>query len=81
MSDVLVACDEDGLIEETNAALCELVGRSEAGTARHAGARTCWPTQQSVQRWQLAMYHAASRDAAVVELNLRDARASRCRWT
>jgi two-component system sensor histidine kinase HupT/HoxJ len=36
MSDVLVVCDEHGRIEETNAALCELVGRSDAqlhGTA------------------------------------------------
>jgi two-component system sensor histidine kinase HupT/HoxJ len=30
MSDVLIACNADGLIEETNAALCELVGRSDA---------------------------------------------------
>lgn len=30
MSDVLVVCDERGLIEQANAALCELVGRSEA---------------------------------------------------
>ena len=30
MSDVLVVCDEQGRIEETNAALCELVGRSDA---------------------------------------------------
>ena len=30
MSDVLVVCDEHGRIEETNAALCELVGRSDA---------------------------------------------------
>ena len=29
MSDVLIACNEQGGIEETNAALCELVGRSE----------------------------------------------------
>ena len=29
MSDVLVACNAEGLIEETNAALCELVGRSD----------------------------------------------------
>jgi two-component system sensor histidine kinase HupT/HoxJ len=29
MSDVLVACNGAGLIEETNAALCELVGRSD----------------------------------------------------
>jgi two-component system sensor histidine kinase HupT/HoxJ len=30
MSDVLIACNGEGQIEETNAALCELVGRSEA---------------------------------------------------
>jgi len=30
MSDVLFACDENGLIEQTNAALCELVGRGQA---------------------------------------------------
>ena len=30
MSDVLVACNEAGVIEETNAALCELVGRPDA---------------------------------------------------
>lgn len=30
MSDVLLVCDEHGRIEETNAALCELVGRSDA---------------------------------------------------
>ena len=29
MSDVLLVCDEHGRIEETNAALCELVGRSD----------------------------------------------------
>ncbi len=29
MSDVLVVCDAQGLIEETNAALCELVGRTD----------------------------------------------------
>ena len=30
MNDVLIACNQDGVIEETNAALCALVGRSEA---------------------------------------------------
>ncbi len=30
MSDVLLVCDERGVIEETNAALCELVGRGDA---------------------------------------------------
>ena len=30
MTDVLIVCGADGQIEETNAALCELVGRSDA---------------------------------------------------
>ena len=30
MSDVLAACNQAGQIEETNAALCELVGRTDA---------------------------------------------------
>ncbi|MFG6448547.1 ATP-binding protein [Roseateles sp. BYS180W] len=30
MSDVLIVCDQRGRIEQSNAALCELVGRSEA---------------------------------------------------
>ncbi|MFM2059440.1 MAG: hypothetical protein RLY71_3825, partial [Pseudomonadota bacterium] len=30
MSDVLVACQADGTIEETNAAFCTLTGRSDA---------------------------------------------------
>jgi len=30
MSDVLLVCNERGVIEETNAALCELVGRNDA---------------------------------------------------
>ncbi|MEY4737403.1 MAG: hypothetical protein RL302_1722 [Pseudomonadota bacterium] len=30
MSDVLLVCNERGVMEETNAALCELVGRSDA---------------------------------------------------
>jgi len=29
MSDVLVACNETGIIEQTNAALCALVGRAD----------------------------------------------------
>lgn len=72
MSDVLIACNQDGLIEETNAALCELVGRSEQDL-RGTPLPDLLADAQSVQRWQLAMYHAASHEVAVVELNLRDA--------
>ena len=72
MSDVLIACNQDGLIEETNAALCELMGRSEQDL-RGVPVPDLLADAQSVQRWQLAMYHAASHEVAVVELNLRDA--------
>ena len=52
MSDVLVACDEAGHIEETSAALCERMGRgdsalrsSAASTATGSGRRRrAWPT-------------------------------------
>jgi two-component system sensor histidine kinase HupT/HoxJ len=71
MSDVLIACNQDGMIEETNAALCELVGRSEQDL-RGTPVLDLLADVQSVQRWQLAMYHAASHEVAVVELRLRD---------
>jgi two-component system sensor histidine kinase HupT/HoxJ len=60
------------LIEETNAALCELVGRSEE-LLRGTPVLELLADERSVQRWQLAMYHAASREGAVVEINLRGA--------
>ena len=72
MSDVLIACNQDGLIEETNAALCELVGRSE-DALRGTPVLELLADPQSVQRWQLAMYHTESRAGVVVEINLRDA--------
>jgi two-component system sensor histidine kinase HupT/HoxJ len=72
MSDVLIACNQDGLIEETNAALCALVGRSE-DALRGSPVLDLLADEQSVQRWQLAMYHSASRSGAVVEIKLRDA--------
>jgi len=70
MSDVLIACDEDGLIEETNATLCELVGCSEEAL-RGTPVPSLLADEQSVQRWLLAMHHSGSREGAVVEINLR----------
>lgn len=73
MSDVLVACDRQGAIEETNAALCELVGRSDAelrGTslfdliADDIGRERLHTVMDTV---------AARRSGAVVEVSLRDA--------
>src|SRR5665647_2293461 len=72
MSDVLIACNQDGLIEETNAALCELVGKSEQAL-RGTPVLDLLADEQSLQRWQLALYHSAAREAAVVEINLRGA--------
>jgi two-component system sensor histidine kinase HupT/HoxJ len=72
MSDVLIACNQEGLIEETNAALCELVGRDEQDL-RGTAVLDLLADTQSAQRWQLAMYHAASHEVAVVELHLLDA--------
>jgi two-component system, NtrC family, sensor histidine kinase HupT/HoxJ len=70
MSDVLIACNEDGLIEETNAALCELVGSTEEAL-RGTPVLDLLADEESVQRWLLAMHHSASREGAVVEINLR----------
>ena len=73
MSDVLLACNERGLIEETNAALCELVGRSDAqlcGTPVSA----LLADARSVERLRATMRGAArQRGGAVLELDLRDA--------
>lgn len=72
MSDVLIACNQHGLIEETNAALCELVGRSDAAL-RGRPVTELLADAQSVQRWQLAAFHASTHEMAPVEINLRDA--------
>jgi two-component system sensor histidine kinase HupT/HoxJ len=72
MSDVLIACNQEGLIEETNVALCNLVGRNEASLLGLSVIELL-ADEQSVQRWQLAIYHSASREGAVVEVNLRGA--------
>jgi two-component system, NtrC family, sensor histidine kinase HupT/HoxJ len=72
MSDVLVAVNEEGLIEETNPALCELVDSSDE-RLRGTPVLDLLADAESVQRWQLAMHHSGSREGAVVELNLRGA--------
>jgi two-component system sensor histidine kinase HupT/HoxJ len=72
MSDVLIACNQEGLIEETNAALCELVGRTEQ-ELQGTPVLGLLADAQSAQRWQLAMHHSATRAGTVVEINLRDA--------
>ncbi|MFO1220682.1 MAG: ATP-binding protein [Burkholderiaceae bacterium] len=77
MSDVLIACNSEGLIEETNAALCELVGRSDEqlrGTPlaalvadAHSGAR--------LQHALRSVLHERSSES--VEIELLDAQGQR----
>jgi two-component system sensor histidine kinase HupT/HoxJ len=63
MSDVLVACDEAGRIEETNAALCELVGPPLAALLAD---------EASAQRLRAALA-GTPRGGSSVEIDLRDA--------
>jgi len=73
MSDLLIACNQDGLIEETNAALCELVGRSEQ-SLRGAPVTELLADEASVAHWRHATEQQTPRAGAVLEVNLRDAR-------
>lgn len=72
MSDVLIACNQEGLIEETNAALCQLVGRSEE-SLRGTPVLQLLADEHSVQRWQQAADPAACAAGSVLEINLRGA--------
>ncbi|MBL8303923.1 MAG: PAS domain-containing protein [Ideonella sp.] len=73
MSDVLVACNEQGQIEETNAALCELVGRSDEAL-RGSTVDGLMADEASVRRIRSVIEHTAPpRSGAVVEIELRDA--------
>ncbi|MDP4300297.1 sensor histidine kinase [Leptothrix discophora] len=82
MSDVLLACSEDGRIEETNAALCTLVGRRDAELRGRpmaelmAGPARPDPLDATAPAERLgALTRAvqARRDALSVELELVDA--------
>jgi two-component system sensor histidine kinase HupT/HoxJ len=89
MSDVLVACNERGEIEETNAALCELVGQPDAqlrgrsiesllADADSIGrVRRVIQDGRSPQRMRSAAFGVDDgpvRNTEVIELNLIDAR-------
>lgn len=72
MSDVLVVCDAHGVIEQANAALCELAGRPEEqlrGTPLYA----LLADPQSMELARAAMEKAdAPRAGEAIELNLLD---------
>ncbi|HET9822583.1 MAG TPA: ATP-binding protein [Burkholderiaceae bacterium] len=77
MSDVLVACNEDGQIEETNAALCELVGRSEEAL-RGTALAALVADEVSGARLRHALHTVLQeRSAATVEIDLLDAQGQR----
>ena len=73
MSDVLVACNDHGEIEETNAALCELVGQGDAAL-RGTSVYALLADDASRARIRGVIEHTApTRAGAVVEIDLRDA--------
>ena len=73
MSDVLLVCNERGDIEETNAALCELVGRSD-DTLRGTRLQSLLADEASRERAQAVLAKRnPSRRGEAVELNLLDA--------
>ncbi len=77
MSDVLVACDQDGAVEQTNAALCALVGRSDAelqGTPLEALMADAASRARLAQARQGAL---ARHDTTTLELDLRGPAAPR----
>lgn len=72
MSDVLVVCDQGGLIEQANAALCELLGRSEE-QLRGTPLSQWLADEDSVARARSTMDRGrVPRSGEVIELNLRD---------
>ncbi len=72
MSDVLVVCDERGLIEQANAALCELVGRREE-QLRGSSLADLLADTASVAAARAAMDRSdAPRSGQGIELNLLD---------
>jgi len=72
MSDVLVVCDERGLIEQANAALCELVGRPEE-QLRGSSLADLLADAASVDAARAAMDRSdAPRSGQGIELNLLD---------
>ena len=73
MSDVLVVCDAQGLIEETNAALCELVGRTDQ-QLRGTSLYDLLADDASVSAARAVMVNRSpTRRGESIELNLRGA--------
>jgi two-component system sensor histidine kinase HupT/HoxJ len=77
MSDVLVACNDAGLIEETNAALCELVGRSDDELRGTPLARLVADEVAGARLRHALQSVLNERSAATVEIELIDAQGQR----
>ena len=76
MSDVLLVCNDRGEVEETNAALCELVGRSD-DELRGMSLYELLADEASVERVRGVLDNTnPSRRGEAVELNLLDAQRS-----
>ncbi|MCK6426694.1 MAG: ATP-binding protein [Burkholderiaceae bacterium] len=73
MSDVLAACNRAGEIEETNAALCELVGRDERSLRGMALADLVADAASAARIRHVLDTPALQRSGTVVEVELRDA--------
>jgi two-component system sensor histidine kinase HupT/HoxJ len=73
MSDVLVACDSQGRIEETNVALCELVGQGDAQLRGSSALSLLFDEASSQRLREVLSQHRPERAGAVLEITLRDA--------
>jgi len=73
MSDVLAACNEAGQIEETNAALCELVGRPDAQLRGTPLALLAADEHGAARIRHVLDTPALQRSGTVVEVELHDA--------
>ena len=73
MSDVLLVCDAQGRIVETNAALCELVGQGEAALHQRRVHELLLPGSAGAERLaQVLATPALQRGGTVVEVELLD---------
>src|SRR5574343_1198108 len=77
MSDVLAACNQAGQIEETNAALCELVGRSDAQLRGQPLAALMADEASAARIRHVQDTPALQRGGTVVEVELLDAQGQR----
>ena len=77
MSDVLAACNESGHIEETNAALCELVGRTDQQLRGMTLAELMADELGAAKIRHVLSTPELQRGGTVVEVELRDAQGQR----